>query len=368
MRHVSEGVLRRLLEEPFAVPDTARRHLDECGRCRASSGQLAENAALATRVLTAPAPDTDTDLAWARLRERLADPAPARAAQRIPRHPARRVINLSAYTGVALTAGLVIGGVATAATLTTVFAPARVVPVHVNGADLRSVETVLGLGTSTSAGQVMPGGGRRALPFGQLSWSSAGPGGPVSSLAAARAQTHLTVTEPARLPAGVSRQAQVYVQPQASATIRFSASAGHGVSGTSLTVTGGPAVLIRYGGQGQGDSLTPMGILTMARPTARSSGATTSELESFLLSRPGLPASLVRQVRLLGSLRTVLPIPGPPGAQSQPVSIDGARGVLITVDSGVASAVIWEKPDGTIHAVAGLLSQKDVLDVARQLG
>jgi hypothetical protein len=360
-------VLRRLLEEPFAVPDTARRHLDQCGRCRASSGQIAENAALATRVLTAPPPDTDTDQAWAQLRQRLADPAPARAAQRIPRHPARRVINLSAYTGVALTTGLVIGGAATAATLTTVFAPSTVAPVHVNGGDLKSIESVLGLGTSTATGQLMPGGGRRALPFGQLTWSSTGQAGPVSSLAAARASTHLDLTEPARLPAGVSKQARVFVQPQASATIRFSASAGHGVSGTSLTVTGGPAVLIRYGGQGQSD-LTPMGILTMARPTARSSGATTSELESFLLARPGLPASLVRQVRLLGNLRTVLPIPVPPGARSQQVSINGTRGVLITVDSGVASAVIWEKPDGTIHAVAGLLSQKDVLDVARQLG
>jgi len=368
MRHVSEGALRRLVDEPFAVPDAARRHLDGCGQCRASSGQIAEDAALASRLLAAPRLAVDTDQALAQLRRRLERPEIARkAAARIPRHPAGRMVNVSAYTGVALTTGLLVGGAATAATLTTVFAPTKVTTVPVTGGDLRAAESVLGIGTSTSAGQVMPGGGARALPFGELRWSSGRPG-PVASVAAARAATGLDVTVPARLPAGVGAQAGVFVQPRATATITFRQDAGSGVGGTALTVSAGPAVLVRYGSVSSGSNVTTLGILTMRRPTAASSGATTRPLEAFLLGRPGLPAGLVRQVRRLGNLSTVLPVPVPPGAQSQHVTIGGARGVLITVASGVASAVVWETPGGTIHAVAGLLDQKDLLDVARQLG
>ena len=54
MRHVSDGVLRRLQEEPDAVPDAARHHLAACGRCRAGSGGVAEDAALASRLLAVP--------------------------------------------------------------------------------------------------------------------------------------------------------------------------------------------------------------------------------------------------------------------------------------------------------------------------
>jgi hypothetical protein len=84
MRHVPDGVLRRLLDEPLSVPDVSRQHLRTCGRCRAGSGRLAENAALSARLLaSAPPPRgparsaagaVGTDLAWARLQRRLAEP------------------------------------------------------------------------------------------------------------------------------------------------------------------------------------------------------------------------------------------------------------------------------------------------------
>ena len=83
MRHVSDGVLRRRQEEPFAVPDAAGRHLETCGRCRASSGQIAEDAALASRLLATPPPAEDTDAAWAQLQRQLElEPAARRPARR----------------------------------------------------------------------------------------------------------------------------------------------------------------------------------------------------------------------------------------------------------------------------------------------
>jgi hypothetical protein len=369
MRHVSDGALRRLHDEPLAVPDTARKHLSTCGTCRTDSATIAENAALASRLLEMPPLVTDADVAWARLQRRLAGPVPAdKPAISIPRHPGRRMVHLSIGTGTVVTAGLVAGGVAAAATLTTVFAPTKVATVPLEPSDVHAIANVLGMGSAaTPGGGLLPGSGSQRLPFGMVRWSSAGPARHVASVAAARATTHLAFTPPATLPAGVGRAGDVMVQPTATATISISRDAGSGVGGTRLTITGGPAMLVQYGSRSLGARTTTLAILTMRRPVATSTGATTRQLESFLLSRPGVPASLARQVRLLGDLSTVLPVLVPTGAQSTHVTIGGAPGVLITDRSQAASAVIWESHDGIVHAVAGLLDGRDALNVARQI-
>ena len=85
-----------------------------------------------------------------------------------------------------------------------------------------------------------------------------------------------------------------------------------------------------YGGAtARATGVGPLAILTVAQPIATSTGATTSQIENFLLSRPGVPADLAEEIRLLGNLQTTLPIPTPPGASSESVKIDGspARGI-----------------------------------------
>jgi hypothetical protein len=369
MRHVSDGVLRRLQEEPYAVPDAAGHHLETCGRCRAASGQIAEDAALASRLLTVPPADADTDAAWAQLQRQLElAPAGRRPSARVPRFP-RPLVNIPVATGVGVTAVLVAGAVAAAATLTTVFSPTKVAPVQLDRGDLRAVANVLGLGNEPSTGSLASGTGTQRLRFGTLRWSSSGQPGQVSSVAQARAQTHLAFRAPARLPTGVGKATAVAVQPQVTGTITVSKNIAAPVGGTSLMVTAGPAMLVQYGGElGAGGKVPTLGILTMRRPVATSTGATTSQLENYLLGRPGLPASLVRQVRLLGNVGSVLPIPVPPGAATEHISIGGSPAVLISIASGAASAVIWESHDGTVHAVAGLLDSQDILNVARQIG
>jgi len=370
MRHVSDGVLRRRQEEPYAVPDAAGRHLETCGRCRASSGQIAEDAALASRLLAVPPVAEDTDAAWARLQRQLEpEPASRRPAGTggVPRFP-RPLVNIPVVTGVGVTAVLVAGGVAAAATLTTVFSPTKVATVNISHGDLRAVSNVLGLGSGPGPGSVSSGNGTQPLGFGTLRWSSSGQPGQVSSVAKATAQTHLAFRAPAHLPAGVGSLAAVLVQPRATATITFSKGIAAPVGGTRLTVTAGPAMMVQYGGQLAGGQVPTLGILTMRRPVATSTGATTSQLENYLLSRRGMPADLARQVRLLGNLGSVLPIPVPPGATATHLRVDGAPAVLLSFASGAASAVIWESHDGTVHAVAGLLNTQDVLNVARQIG
>lgn len=373
MRHVPSSVLRRLVDEPFAVPDAARQHLATCGRCGTSSGEIAENAARAFRLIAVPQmiPDSvipDPGLAWARLLHQLAGPAAVpRPAVRIPRHPARRLVNAAIGSGAALAIGILAVGAGAAATLTTVFAPTRVALVPVNGNDLRAIRSILGIGSAQLSGRPAAAGSQQ-LPFGTLRWTSAGHTRHVASIAQARAATQLAYSPPASLPAGVGSPSVIVVQPAMTATVGFSRSGSSAMAGSSLVVTTGPAMLVQYRSPAGNTPLPTLGILTMRRPVASSTGASTSQLEAFLLSRPGVPADLAQEVRLLGNLSTILPVPVPPGMAAERIRVSGSPGVLLSAASSGASGVIWESRDGIVHVVAGLLDRKDILDVARQVG
>jgi hypothetical protein len=368
MRHVPSPVLRRLVDEPMAVPDRDRRHLAGCDRCQAESGEVAADAAVASRLLAAPPDVADVDLEWIMLQERLREAdAPGRPAAPAARRMPRRLVHVSLGTGTAVAAGVVALGVGAAAALNSVYAPTHVAPVTVSPADLTAVENIAGLSGSQLSGNLPPSGSRK-LAFGELSWTSAGAPQQVSSIARASALTHLAYSAPATLPAGVGPARNIAVAPQVTATVRFSASAGPTIGGSTLEVTAGPAIVVQYGSRSGQDGLTTLVIAVMARPVASSTGATASQLEAFLLSRPGLPHGLAQELWLLGSPGTTLPVPVPPGMSAQQLKIDGAPAVLVTVPSRVASGVVWEGRDGVVHGVGGLLDSGDVLGVARQIG
>src|SRR6202046_5750691 len=266
MNHVSSPVLRRLQDEPLSVPDSARRHLAACARCQASNSKIAQNAALAARVLAAPAagPD-DNSRAWARLQanEQLGDPAAGRATVRVPR-PRPRIASLSLGTGTIAVAGVLVAGTGAAVALTTVYAPTHVAPVRVSQGDFRAIATIASIGGTGVTDGLPPAG--QQLPFGDLSWTSAGKASPVPSVAQARTLTGLPLTSPRTVPAGVGSPRAVVVQPKVTVTVTFDASAGGGVGGSTLVITGGPGALVQYGGapprRGQGP---PLGIADNAR-------------------------------------------------------------------------------------------------------
>jgi hypothetical protein len=368
MRHVPSPVLRRLVDEPLAVPDRDRRHLAGCDRCQAESGEVTANADLASRLLAAPPGVADVDLEWIMLQERLRElDAPGRPAARAPRRMPRRLVNVSLGTGTAVAAGVIAIGVGAAAALNSIYAPTHVAPVTVSPADLAAVENIAGLsGAQLSGG--LPLSGSRQLAFGEVSWTSAGRPQRVSSIARASALTHLPFSAPATLPAGVGSANGIAVAAQVTATVRFNASAGPTIGGSTLEITVGPAIVVQYGSRTGQDGLTTLAIGAMARPVASSTGATASQLEAFLLSRPGLPPGLAQELRMLGSPGTTLPVPVPSGMSAQRLTIDGAPAVLITAGSRVASGVVWETRDGVVHGVGGLLDSGDVLGVARQIG
>ncbi|MEP7025830.1 MAG: hypothetical protein ABJB47_18930 [Actinomycetota bacterium] len=365
MSHVTSPVLRRIRDEPLAVPDKARRHLADCGRCQTGSRKLAAGAALAAGLHAPPRPlAIDTDAEWDKLAARLREPAPARPrAARAPRRLPRRLATASVSTGTAVTVGVLVVGAAAAATLTTVYAPTHVATVPVTSTDLSTFQEIANLGSTLTGGA--DGSGPVQLPFGQLTWSPAGQARQVASVAQADAMTKLAYAAPSSLPQGVGRARGIMVQPQVTATIRFSQNAGHGVGGAVLTVRGGPAILVEYGGQSASAPGT-LAIITMRRPVATSTGATAGQLEDFLLAQSGLPPVLAQEIRLLGG--SALPVPVPSGVTARHLAIGGSPAVLLTGPAEAASGAVWESRDGIVHAVAGLLSGTDILNVARQLG
>jgi hypothetical protein len=364
-------VLRRLDDEPLAIPDKVAAHAACCGRCSARRAQIAADAGFAARLLSAPQSVPDADMAWARLQRELYRRREEGADRR--RRPAPILRRSARFPRVSLRAGLVIGAVgivvaatAAAATLTTIFAPTHVAPVSVSQSDVRAIAAFMGLGDSHVLGGFPTPDGSSSARFGTIKWSSTGPAHRASSLAEATAEAGFPMSLPARLPAGVSAVKQLLVQPRVSATVTFNSTAA-GLRGSSVALDAGPAVLVEYAAA-SGTQVPTLGVATMPRPTARSMRASMSQIEAFLLNQPGIPAQLAEEVRLLGDLRTTLPVPVPPGASVRSVQVAGWPGVLLADSSNAAAGVVWEDGRGMLHVVAGILDSQDLLNVPDQLG
>ena len=368
MRHVLDGTLRRLIDEPFAIADRDIRHVEGCARCTARLERFIGDAAAAERIFDVPVL-VDTDIALSHSQASTVVTPRDRVTLQFRRRRSWSLMGASFSTGASVAAvGVVLASIAAAATLTTVFAPTRVAPVPVSQADVTELTQLMALNTTTSLGGFKSPSGSETLSFGTVSWTSSGSGKPVASLADAEATTGLSVTLPTTLPNGVSGVDRYAVAPKVTATITFDANAGSSLSGSSLVVNLGPAIAVSYSGSSTLHDIGPLGIVTAAQPIATSSGASTSEIEDFLLSRPGVPADLAEEVRLLGNLQTTLPIPTPSGTNSASTVINGSPAIVLSDNSNAASGAIWEDHNGIVHAVAGLLDKGDLLGVAQQIG
>src|ERR1700758_3103041 len=67
VRHIPDGVLRRLDDEPLAVPDRVSDHVAGCGRCSTRHAEIADDTERAARLFSSAQLVPDTDIAWARL-------------------------------------------------------------------------------------------------------------------------------------------------------------------------------------------------------------------------------------------------------------------------------------------------------------
>ena len=358
-RHPSDGTLRRLVDEPAGVTDADRAHVAGCPVCRSGLAAAQQDAAaVATALSSAPAPDVD--LAWRRFAAaratgpvRATDPAPAPSRRRgsLARSP------LVAALGVVVVLGG--AGAAAAGDWLQIFHTEQVTPVAVSTGDLVALPDL--------------------SSYGDLVVTSQPDVHEVADAAAAREATGLDVPEVDGLPAGVTGAPSYVVGGQLVAEFTFStaraaqaaARAGEtpppappGLDGSRFRLVAGPGVAATWS---EGRGIPALLVARVAAPTAFSSGVPFDVARDYLLSLPGLPDDLAAQLRGFTADGTTLPLPVPAELVSTSTApVDGHDATVLASRDGTMTGVVWVS-DGVVTAVAGTLSEDEVVAVARGL-
>ena len=367
MRHLNDGTLRRIYDEPLALSASDQAHYDACAQCQERFRSTAEAARASTGLLSVPAFEARPAAALASLQRRIKEGGDRRAPwyQRWLDRNSPRMRPLATPAIAVVLAAVLITGVAVTGVATQwvrVFEPHQFVAVQVSPSDF------------ARSGKL--------LDYGDLRWSPAPPELKVTDAASAQAESGLPILTPASLPAGVDGPASYGVVAHATGTLTFDAArlrssatkAGAHVSampsainGSTLIVNAGPALVEAWGLSASNTELQmPTLVIAQTRvPTVDSTGASREQLEDYLLSQPGVPPEFAAQIKAINDPGTTLPIPIPKGyATTQNVPVNGVQGLLIKAALG--AGVVWEK-NGVIYAVGGQLTPDQVLAIATSL-
>ena len=153
--HLSDGTLRRSLDEPVAIDARSRGHLESCARCRGRLADVSADAATAGAMFASREPAVDVEAARLRLAGSEAGAsiaAPGRNARHAPapRRPLRtwggRVMAGLACAAAASVVLVVSGG---AQDFLSLFQPSQFAAVPVTATDVRSLAGLTGYGTVT---------------------------------------------------------------------------------------------------------------------------------------------------------------------------------------------------------------------------
>lgn len=137
------------------------------------------------------------------------------------------------------------------------------------------------------------------------------------------------------------------------------------LDGVTLVVSLPPVVMLEYPSSDNKPGL----MVGQAREiqVGVEGNATLEDVRGFLLTLPNLPDDLARQLRSIQDWRSTLPIPVPVDKMSwQDTTVAGASGYLLNDNTGLGSAVIWQK-DGRILGVAGPMKATDLRRLAESL-
>ncbi|GAA4419391.1 hypothetical protein GCM10023169_10010 [Georgenia halophila] len=335
MRHPSEDVLRRVLEEPAGVADADREHVAGCQQCL---GGLAA------------------------MRHDAADGRPASTDQSRPTaHAGRSRAALRGPVAAALAVAVVLAGAGAAAAggWLQIFRTDEVAPVTVTEADLVELPDL--------------------SAYGDVEVTHDLDVREVADAAAAEQATGLAVPQVSELPRGVSGEPTFRVGGPVSAELTFSAqqaaeaaeAAGEaapppppGLDGSRFRLEAGPGLAAAWSSDHGAPGLV---VARAVAPTVHSSGVPFETARDYLLSLPGLPEDVAAQLRAFEPDGSTLPLPVPADevTTSSAQIGDVPATVLVTRDRTMA-AVVWVD-DGVVTAVAGALDADEVLSIARDL-
>jgi len=327
------------------------------------------------RLLESRIPDFDSHAALARSRERIAREGIVPQPSRTDALVARITLSRGAWLRPAVAAAAAILFVTAAAltgladTVLTVFEPKQVATVQVDPSQLRGIPDPSEYGTLTWIAKPAP----HAVPDAR----------------AAAAEAGFTALVPASLPSGVPAGPRFTVAGEAKATFQFDEAKARAaaarvsatippmpaaIAATTLTMTGGPAIMQQYGGASgatYSGGTVPAGaalvIVQTRAPVVTSNGATVQELRDYALAQPGIPPSVAAQIRAIGDpVRTLLIPVGIDPQNARLVTVRGTQGYLIGDQTGLGSGVFWLER-GYVIAVFGSLKESDLISLVNGL-
>jgi hypothetical protein len=358
MRHPTEGVLRRLIDEPAGVADADRRHVADCPVCLVALADAREDAAAVGAALGTDRA-VDVDAAWRRLSAAVPAGAPGREHRPARAGRSRALWRRPAVAALAFTVVLTGAGVAAANDWLQIFRTEQIAPVSFSTADLVALPDLRGYGDVEVTGD----GDLHA----------------VADSAAAASATGLDVPEVVTLPRGISGAPAYQVVGELSATFTFSADraartaseAGEtlpppppGLDGSSVRLLAGPGVAEVWEAAGGVPALV---VGRAVAPTAFSDGLPFETVRDYLLSLPGLPDDVAAQLRNFTADGSTLPLPVPAElAATEPAQVGDLPATVLTSRDRSMAAVVWVD-DGVVTAVAGALDADEVLSIAREL-
>lgn len=336
MRHPTEGVLRRVLDEPAGVADSDRRHLAGCPQCLGGLASMNGNAGLVDSGRTTGSVA-----------------APPRAGR------ARRVLRRPAVAAAAVAVVLTGASTAAANDWLRIFRTKQIAPISFSTSDLIALPDLRAYGDLVVTGDVDVD--------------------PVADAATAAAQTRLDVPEVTTLPSGVSGEPVYQVGGQASATFTFSADraaraaaeAGTtlptpppGLDGSQVRLAAGPGVAAIWR---QPSGVPALFVGRAVAPTASSSGVPFETVRDYLLSLPGMPDDVATQLRTFTADGSTLPLPVPSDRMTtSSAQVGEVRATVLTSRDRLLAAVVWVD-DGVVTVVAGSLDPGEVVSIAREL-
>ena len=389
MTHLTEGVLRRMQDEPNTTGAADSAHFAACEECRRRAEEIRAEASGVSVLLAVPEAAVEPAVALLRLR-RVAGDQPVRPSLGwFSRLRARRGFRPASATVLALglMGALVATGVAEKAVQ--VFEPKSFAVVSVNPATLSSLPDLSQFGTYRVAQRPIVKSAKtaaEALADSGLATILA-PGGSLPATVKG-APTYLSFTQTQGSFTFSGDKARQYAASQGKALPDMP----RGIDGTTISATAGPGVLTIYGAPAElaqaaigdtsatagdapakpktlsrnGITIPTLAIVQMSTPRVVSDGASVQALENYIASLPGVPADLAAQVAAIGDPASTLPVPVPTGQGSHQVDVNGSKGLFVGDSTGLGSGVIWQK-DGVLYAVVGTLTESEVVSIARGL-
>jgi hypothetical protein len=360
MRHPTEGVLRRLLDEPAGVADSDREHVAGCPVCLGGLAAAREDAlAVDAALRTGDGADVDAATAWHRLSTAVAagGPGPVSAPSRAGR--SRAALRRPVVAALAFAVVLTGAGAAAANDWLQIFRTEQIAPVSLSTADLVALPDLSAYGDAQLTGEPDVH--------------------PVPDAAAAAAATGLDVPDVVALPRGVSGEPEYQVGGELSATFTFSADraaqaaaeAGEtlpppppGLDGSQVRLVAGPGVAQVWSSSAGVPALV---VGRAVAPTAFSSGVPFETVRDYLLSLPGLPDDVAAQLRTFTADGSTLPLPVPADqVTTSSAQVGRVPATVLETRDRTMAAVVWVD-DGVVTAVAGALDADEVLSIAREL-